>query len=233
MIDPILPLSIAIAEGRGNYALFLGSGISKAAGIPTGEEILWDTLKRIYELKKEIKDPLDDELKEWFNKSQYRDMTYSDILEVISESRDGRRKFLEKYFKGKKPTHAHKKIAELIDAGFIKIVITTNFDRLMEKALDDRNVEHDTVASDSDLEQVVPREHSNCRILKIHGDYKHVNILNTEAELAKLDQEIAKELTDIFNKFGLVFVGYGGSDEAVLKHLEARKPSVDSVYYFL
>ena len=51
-----------------------------------------------------------------------------------------------------------------------------------------------------------------------------MNILNTEAELAKLDQEIAKELTDIFNKFGLVFVGYGGSDEAVLKHLEARKP---------
>lgn len=40
MIDPILLLSISIAEGKGVYALFLGSGISKSAGIPTGGEIL-------------------------------------------------------------------------------------------------------------------------------------------------------------------------------------------------
>ena len=51
MIDPILPLSVSIAEGRRAYAFFLGSGISKAASIPTGGEIFGDTVRKLYQLE--------------------------------------------------------------------------------------------------------------------------------------------------------------------------------------
>lgn len=40
-IDPILPLSISLAEGKGTYAVFIGSGIFIEAGIPTGGQILF------------------------------------------------------------------------------------------------------------------------------------------------------------------------------------------------
>ena len=50
MIDPILPLAVSIAEGRGNYAFFLGSGVSRPAGILTGKEILRDAVIQLYKL---------------------------------------------------------------------------------------------------------------------------------------------------------------------------------------
>lgn len=37
----------------------------------------------------------------------------------------------------KMPTLAHKSIANLVKQGFIKVIVATNFDRLLEKALND------------------------------------------------------------------------------------------------
>ena len=46
-IDRALTLAIAIANDPGSYALLLGSGVSRPAGIPTGWEILNDLISRI------------------------------------------------------------------------------------------------------------------------------------------------------------------------------------------
>lgn len=35
------------------------------------------------------------------------------------------------------PTVAHKAIANLVKHGFIKVIVTTNFDRLLERALEE------------------------------------------------------------------------------------------------
>lgn len=40
-LDPIVALSVAIAEAPGSYAVFVGSGVSRDAGVPTGSEVLW------------------------------------------------------------------------------------------------------------------------------------------------------------------------------------------------
>jgi hypothetical protein len=37
-LDPIVSLSVAIAEAPGSYAFFLRSGVSRDAGVPTGSE---------------------------------------------------------------------------------------------------------------------------------------------------------------------------------------------------
>lgn len=223
MIDPILPLSVSIAEGRRAYAFFLGSGISKAASIPTGGEIFWDTVRKLYQMEVESVPEDDRQLKAWFQESKYRDFTYSKILGELCRPEAGRRDFLEKYFIGKSPTKAHEQLAVLVAQGLVKIIVTTNFDQLMERILEDEGVSFDVVASAADFEQVIPREHSNCRILKIHGDYKRLNIRNTEQELAELEPGIAEEFQDVLNTYGLVFIGYSGSDKAVLQHLQKRR----------
>jgi hypothetical protein len=46
-INPILPLSYNLADGKKKYVLFCGAGVSKDAGIPTGWEILLETLRHI------------------------------------------------------------------------------------------------------------------------------------------------------------------------------------------
>jgi hypothetical protein len=47
MIDPITAVSFSVYENKGTYALLLGSGVSRAANIPTGWEITLDLVRRV------------------------------------------------------------------------------------------------------------------------------------------------------------------------------------------
>jgi hypothetical protein len=51
MIDPLNALAFSLFENRGVYALLLGSGLSRAASIPTGWEITLDLTRRLAELE--------------------------------------------------------------------------------------------------------------------------------------------------------------------------------------
>jgi hypothetical protein len=65
----------------------------------------------------------------------------------IASSPDERRAILHRYIEpdeqdreeGRKtPTKAHHAIAQLVRAGYVRVIVTTNFDRLMENALRER-----------------------------------------------------------------------------------------------
>ncbi len=51
MIDSLTALAFSLYENKGVYALLLGSGVSRAAQIPTGWEITLDLVRRIAGLK--------------------------------------------------------------------------------------------------------------------------------------------------------------------------------------
>ena len=51
MIEPILSLALAVQSNKGVYALLLGSGVSRAAGVPTGWEIAEDLIRKLALLK--------------------------------------------------------------------------------------------------------------------------------------------------------------------------------------
>ncbi len=70
----------------------------------------------------------------------------------------------------KVPTRAHRAIAEMVRAGHVRVIVTTNFDRLMENALRDAGIEPTIVSSVDTLAGAEPITHSQCFILKIHGD---------------------------------------------------------------
>ena len=46
-INQIIPLSYNLADGKKKYVPFCGAGISKDVGIPTGWDILLETLRHI------------------------------------------------------------------------------------------------------------------------------------------------------------------------------------------
>lgn len=47
MLDPILSLAIAMQSDPGVYALLVGSGLSRSAGIPTGWEVVLDLIRKL------------------------------------------------------------------------------------------------------------------------------------------------------------------------------------------
>ena len=48
-LDPIVSLSVALAEAPGTCAFFLGAGVSRDAGVPTGYEVMRDGLRRLHQ----------------------------------------------------------------------------------------------------------------------------------------------------------------------------------------
>jgi hypothetical protein len=223
-LDPIVSLSVAIAEAPGSHAFFLGSGISQEAGVPTGQQVFWQAAGELHRLERETEDTPDEEgLQEWLKETDREQLGYSDLLELIAPAPANRRDYLAKHFEGREPGKAHQQLAGLAAQGAIKVFVTTNFDRLLEHALQARGIEPVLITSAGDLASAPRREHAGCYVLKPHGDYLQETIRNTPSELERLEPEIANELREIFERFGVVVLGYSGSDAAIAELMSMRR----------
>jgi SIR2-like domain len=223
-LDPIVSLSVAIAEAPGSHTFFLGSGVSREAGVPTGQQVFWQAVGELYRLEEETQETPDEEgLQEWLKKTKRDQLGYSDLLELIAPDPANRRDYLAKHFEGREPGKAHQQLAALAEQGAVKVFITTNFDRLLEHALRARGIEPVLITSGADLASAPRREHASCYVLKPHGDYLQETIRNTPSELEELEPEIAEELREIFERFGVVVLGYSGSDASIASSISARR----------
>ena len=117
----------------------------------------------------------------------------------------------------KMPTVAHRAIAELARDGFIKVIVTTNFDRLMEVALTDVGIVPTVISTADATKGAAPLVHQRCVIVKIHGDYLDDRIKNTEDELASYDPAMDAYLDRILDEFGLIVCGWSGEWDQALR----------------
>lgn len=229
--DPQIQLAFSLHESRGVYALLLGSGISRAAEIPTGWEITLDLIRRVSQIQGAGEQA---DWAAWYHQFTGAQPNYSTLLESLGSSPDERRAILHGYIEpsdrdredGRKlPTLAHRAIAELVRSGHIRVIITTNFDRLIENALRDVGIEPTVVASADALLGAQPITHSACYILKLHGDYKDARILNTDVELSGYPVQYERLLDRIFDEHGLIVCGWSGEWDHALREALLRTPN--------
>lgn len=226
-IDPLLSLACSVQSKKGIYALLLGSGVSRASGIPTGWEITLDLIKKEENFygETEVSDH-----EKWYAEKFNKQPDYSDILADLAKTPTERNNLLKSYFEHSdddddaygQPTKAHKAIANLIKEGYIRVVITTNFDRLLEKALAEISIVPNVISNIDQLEGSIPLIHSDCTILKVHGDYMDTRIKNTAQELAEYDPKLNACLDCIFDEFGLIVCGWSGEWDTALKNCIMR-----------
>lgn len=232
MVDPLLSLAFSVHDNPGIYALLVGSGISRSAGIPTGYEVILELIHRIAALKK-ASIPRD-ELESWYLEQFGTDPTYGTLLEALARSQAERSRLLRSFFEpndeereeGKKvPTPAHHAIAELVAGGFVRIIVTTNFDRLLEQALEIHGIIPTVVGSADAMHGALPLAHSQCTVLKVHGDYLDARIRNTPAELASYPKELDRLLDQILDEYGLIVCGWSGDWDPALRAAIERAPN--------
>lgn len=222
-LDPIVSLSVAVAEAPGAIACLLGAGVSKDADVPLASEIVRDLQHRLFAAHDpDAEQPDAHTLDEWLREHDLHDLAYSQLMEEALPDRAVRREVLASYFAGKEPGATHELLADLAATGHIRVFVTTNFDPLLEWALQARGLDPVVVSSDDAILNGVPREHSRCYVVKPHGDYTEVTLRNTPEELAALPDGITTQLAEIFSRFGLLVLGYSGSDEAIGKLLTDR-----------
>jgi len=229
--DPTTRLAFSMYENKGVYAVLLGSGVSRSAGIPTGWEITMELVKRagIAADAGEQEDWLG-----WYVARTGQQPNYSTLLEQLATTQTERRAIIQNFLEPspqeqedglKVPTQAHRAIAAMVQSGHIRVIVTTNFDRLMENALRDLGIEPTVVSSVDTLAGAEPITHTQCYILKIHGDYKDARILNTDVELGEYPSEFNALLDRIVDEFGLIIAGWSGEWDHALRAVLLRAPS--------
>jgi hypothetical protein len=225
MDDRIITISYSLFNNKGTFALLLGSGISRSSGIPTGWDIVIDIINQIAILRKEKCKPTPEE---WFIKTFGEEPDYSNLLEKLTKTKEERLNLLRPYFEPndneieerlKKPTIAHKQIAQLVKKGYIKVIITTNFDRLIENALKEIGIEPVVISNPNHIENTIPLIHSKITIIKINGDYLDTSFLNIKSELIKYDKRVEDLLKYIFENFGLISSGWSAKWDLALVNI--------------
>lgn len=203
-IEKLTPLTLSIHSNIGAYALLLGSGISRKAHIPTG----WKVEERLIEQIAATQNVSEvNDWHQWYLKQYGKQANYSELLGEMVKTSTERVRLMQKIFEStteekdlgwKLPTKAHRAIANLIREEYVKVVVTTNFDRLLENALEEIGVHPQVIKNESDWKTATPIIHSKePTTIKVNGNYLDCQFRNTIKELDDYPQMVIEKLNEI------------------------------------
>ena len=231
-VDPRVALSTAIHAAPGVYAVLVGSGMSSAAGIPTGWQVVQDLVRKVALSQGVNPNDLPDKPEEWWSAQGWADPRYDVLLSALAPTDAARQALLRDYFdpppeKGGPvlPTPAHDALAWLCGTGCIRLVVTTNFDRLIERALDRVGLSPQVISQPAAVTGMIPLPHAPMTVIKLHGDYASAGLRNSPDELRTYPDEWNRLLDRIFDDYGLLIIGWSADYDIALGDALERTPS--------
>jgi SIR2-like domain len=207
-----------LRSSPGHYAFLLGAGMSAGAGIPLGGAIVTMLRRRlIEELRRDVSPQAGEELFRQLGWFQNPETEYAEALLRAFSSDHDRQRFFRKLIAGKMPTLAHYYLASIIASGHCKLVLTTNFDDLLEKALVSlRFDEFNVIAHATDTEYVSARPEL-VTLVKLHGHYTFPQLSNLSEETHKLQRQLREYFQFLMRDHGLIVAGYAGGDRSIME----------------
>ena len=221
------------------YCFILGSGASYTSGIPTGLKLMPEWHKFLQDQGMEyIKECAgdcgipDDTLERIFKPGyQFQSDDYFTLFDLrFAGMPVVAYKYLQKKMENAEPSIGYYMLAVLMDNTENNLVITTNFDSLVEDVLYMYHAKHPLVAGHESLAPFISTEENMDRpiVAKVHRDL-NLHPLNREKELKKLAKAWAENLHTAFSKYIPIVIGYAGGDQTLMNLLE--KTNLDGIYW--
>ena len=202
------------------FCFVLGAGASKTSGIKTGEELV-----EIWERELAERNSRDHE--EWKHQlgitEENRGNFYSDYYQRRFPRDNGGRyrdgyNYLEQLMDKARPSGGYVHLALIMANTTNNVVVTTNFDHLVEDSLVQYTQKMPMVIGHEKLAPYATEEITRPTVVKIHRDLL-LNPINKPDELNKLHNEWVKVLDNLFSHDHPVFIGYAGNDNSVMDFL--------------
>lgn len=234
-LSPAAMLATSMHAQPGVYALLLGSGVSTGAGVPTGWGVVKELVSRIASV--EDLDTLSvakSDPEQWWRDHHDGDLGYAALLEALAPTPAARQGILADFFEPtdeereqgiKTPSMAHLAIAQLVKRGSVKVIVTTNFDRLMEQALDAVGVAPQVISRPEAVAGMKPLVHAPATVIKLHGDYLDLGSRNTPSELKAYPDEWKTLMARVLDEYGLVISGWSADWDTALVSLIDAAPN--------
>jgi hypothetical protein len=221
-----------------SLAWFLGAGASASARLPTAGDLIWRFKRTLYCTTTKVDPKTCEDLGNEVVRERlqrYLDSTakypalnspeeYASYFELTYPDPADRRRFLETMLHGASPAYGHHILAALMKVGSVRLVWTTNFDRLVEDAAAATYGSTSALTvSTIDSSSVALRALNEGRwpiLGKLHGDFQSVALKNTTEELKTQESALRAALVESCKRFGMIVAGYSGRDESVMNALE-------------
>ena len=189
------------------FCLFIGAGcsLSSSAHPITSEQVIKDCLIRCME-------PQYDPPKTW-------EHLYKDFVNHVWEcyAPEDRREILYECFKDLKPSIGYMKLKELVAHGYIKKIITTNFDMLIDDVLSD--LPHITQVGNFSKRTI--KGGSDIVLFKAHGDIENGGLRFSPRELTTLPSDVSDTISEL-SRCSCLVCGYRGQDVGIMSSLNTN-----------
>lgn len=212
-----------------SFDLFLGAGASISSGIHSGGDLVWHFKRELLSVSGKINGKKIQDLKVEANKQVIQSYfieedtkvvnPYSYYFEQCYPDPLVRQEFLSNLVRDKKPSIGFMCLSALVEQNKLNTVWTTNFDDLIEKAINKLDISCQVVSPEN-AKSVQSFRSDIPTVVKLHGDFRYDPLQNTDEELQKLEGSLHQYFIEATEKRGLLVVGYSGSDESVLQTLE-------------
>ena len=221
-----------------NFAWFLGAGASRSAGLPTATDIIWD-LKRQHYCREENQEIQRQDIQNEAVRTriqsfmdargfpeQWADDEYATYFEkIFGMDRKRQRLYLRAFLSEEKVSLSvgNRVLGALIACNLSKVVFTTNFDSVVEKAVaevGERAIAAFHLEGSHAANEALNNEEFPI-FCKLHGDFRYDSIKNLSVDLAQQNEELAACLVNAGKRFGFVVAGYSGRDASVMRVLRS------------
>lgn len=209
-----------------NYSLLMGAGCSITSGIRSGEHLIGEWKKELYEssgLGSELS--MDEFLRRegWYNDRN----PYSSLFEKKFDLPRQRRAFIEKEVRNTTPSIGYAYLMRLVENTYINTIFTTNFDDLLNEAFYQySDIRPIVCAHDSAINSITVTS-QRPKIIKLHGDYLFDDIKSTLRETESLEDNIKNKFVEFAKDYGLIVMGYAGNDRSIVDILSYLLKSED------
>ena len=220
-IEDVVETLRATKERERACSILIGAGCSVEAGIPTADGFV-ETIRKKYPLAYEraVK-------KAHANNAVEKIYAYCMAQLAWQE----RRELITRFVDRAKINWAHIAIAQLMEAGYVDRVLTTNFDLLVTRACSLLGLfpaVYDFAASQEYRPEDIPQR----AIFYLHGQYTGFIVLNTSDEFEKLSKVISPVLEDAGRLRPWIVVGYSGKNDPVFEQI-TKIPRFDCHLYWV
>lgn len=217
-----------------NFVWFLGAGVSRTAGLPTANDLLWD-LKRRYYCREENQDLARQDLQNPAVKDciqSYMDSRgflpqgapdeYAGTFQrIFGDNKELQRRYLRTALSEDHVALSvgHRVMGALLASGLSRAAFTTNFDSVIERAvaeMDGASLSAYHLEGAHNALQALNNEEFPF-YCKLHGDFRYDSLKNLSADLATQNTDLSSSLVAAGNRFGFIVAGYSGRDASIME----------------